>query len=441
MSNPVVDRPVVLTKIRDDFRKRDVAYDAKKNTIGARLDALDARLNVPVPPAKWPAPLPISQQIFAEASWLASYSDDWVRASATLDKLEASLAVADQKLSQQPDGSWGPGFTEWYRKLEPTVDALNLAQETGKIDAPFPLTFMQNLQDGEWLVAYLDSVRTSRIHKTGRNNRDEFGAALTALSQLFFKPKLRQFLNTHDALGFKVSDELATKYKQYLWGIQSPFTGYWGPSYTFWDGTTLEVQDVSYTFHTVHYYDDYDYGDERSVPNLPRIASTTLAIRNYIYPNGWLKSLKTDPKTGKPNPVYVDHNNYDVVALFDDCWPFVDPGVQRRMRGEVQTLIDWCLTQSIDNGEFKRPNDVVPSDAFYYGVRFLQVAGFWDTLTAPWGQMASSTGSPSPKALATLLLTTFKDRGYDDGSISATRVKEILNAVINDLPLPKFQEA
>src|SRR5579864_7120719 len=176
MRNPIVDRPAVLAKIKEDYRKRDLAYDAKKSTISSRWQDLVGRFD--------PAKQPISQQILDEANWLISYSDDWARASAVLDRLEASFAngTGTQTLEQQADGSWGPGCTEWYRKIEPTVDALNEAQQAGGFaQTPSALTYMNPLTNLDWMLSYLDSLRVSHIWKTGRNNRDEFGALLTAL--------------------------------------------------------------------------------------------------------------------------------------------------------------------------------------------------------------------------------------------------------------------
>src|SRR5471030_1034615 len=420
MRNPPVDRPFVMDRIKADYRKRDPAYDAKYNTLAKRAGDLAARVD--------PRTQPISQQMVDESNWVIRYTDDWPRASALLDRLQASLADTNQALSQQADGSWGPGCTEWYRKLEPTVDALNQAQQSGIVGKLSPLSFRKPLEDPTWVVTYLDSLRTSRIGEAGRNNRDEFGAVLTELSQLIFKPELRKFLVDHYAeLDLKISSELEARYTKYLWDLQSPVTGFWGPSYSFPDGP-IEVQDVSFTFHIVHYYDDYDLQDRRSVPRLPLIAATTLAIQKYQYPNGWVT-------TDKP-PRLTDHNNYDVVTLFADCWQAVDAGVQKQMAPQVRRLLDWCFNSSIHDGQFDRPSDMTPADSYYYGVRFLQVAGFWDA-TAPWGQLAGPPGSLQPKPLAENLLQKFNDAFYD-GSESADRVRSILGAVIAGTPLPSL---
>ena len=61
-----------------------------------------------------------------------------------LDSLRKSLNEP-QDHKQQDDGSWGQGCTEWYRKLEPTIDALQL----DSIDPRNlkPLTFMKRLEN------------------------------------------------------------------------------------------------------------------------------------------------------------------------------------------------------------------------------------------------------------------------------------------------------
>ena len=120
---------------------------------------------------------------------------------------------------------------------------------------------------------------------TGRNFRDEQNAVLTALGQLIFKDALRKLLTCRSELTFTVSKELEKAFVDYLWEAQQAETGYWGPSYTF-DGEIVSVPDLSFTFHIVHYYMD---GTTRTVPNLDKIVTTTLAIRDEVYPNGWLE--------------------------------------------------------------------------------------------------------------------------------------------------------
>ena len=131
MANAPIDRGPVLEKINAAFTARDAGYDATWPGYTARLELLNKRMNALIAAH---TSLPISQQISLEAQWLIHYTDDWTRAAATLDRLEASLGGGNQPFVQQPDGSWGAGCTEFYRKLEPTVDFL----QSNEIQKPKP---------------------------------------------------------------------------------------------------------------------------------------------------------------------------------------------------------------------------------------------------------------------------------------------------------------
>lgn len=250
MSNGPIDRKPVLEKINAAFTARDSKYNDRLEDLRGGLEELNSRMDALIATGN---PRPISEQISLEAQWLINYTDDWVRASGTLQRFERSLGETGQKLVQQPDGSWGPGCTEFYRKLEPTVDALQNSVKPGV--AIKPLAFMQQLQDPKYVSDQLERVRVSRIRQTGRNNRDEFGSLITSLTQLFFKKSMKDLLDQHPEAGFKASNESFTGLRDYLWSIQGAETGYWGPSYDF-DGEIIDVQDLSYTFHVVKYYDD-----------------------------------------------------------------------------------------------------------------------------------------------------------------------------------------
>src|SRR5262249_45615408 len=136
----------------------------------------------------------------------------------------------------------------WYRKLEPTVDALQGALPSVGLK---PLRFMQRLADPGRVLDYLYRLQITDIAGTGSNNRDELGAVQSALSQLIFKDQLRELMESQD-LGFSVSNELQAVYADYLDQTQHPRTGYWGPWYRF-DDKLVPVQDLSFTFHIVQY--------------------------------------------------------------------------------------------------------------------------------------------------------------------------------------------
>lgn len=408
-----------MAQVNAAFCARHSDYNDRHDAFRHRLDVLNTRLDALIRARR---SLPASQQTSLEAQWLINYTDDWTRAQATLDRLARSLDGSEQPpLAQQADGSWAPGCTEWYRKLEPTVDALQESDIGGQM--LWPLSFMKKLEDPDFVAGYLDSLRVSRIHETGRNNRDELGAALTALSQLIFKHRLRKVLTAHPELDFSVSPELEARYKAYLWEMQSDVTGYWGPTYDF-GSERIEVQDLSFTFHTVHYYND---GNRTDLPKLDKIVDTTAAIEDFIYPNGW----KPEPplKSG-PAPPYNDHNNYDVVTLFASLWRIISPELRARVRVEIQKLLAWCLTQSLQGDEFVRTPDMSRVDSYYYGVKFLDAVGFWKQAKAFWtdgAPMPLPPDTPSSQDLAACLLAKFS-KEVDDHSEAAETTIEILTA-------------
>jgi hypothetical protein len=411
MAGDPIDRASLLKRIKKDFKRRDVAFDLKRNTARLRLFSLGGRII--------PRVQPISEQMFLEAQWLTNYTDDWPRTTELLDRLEKSLDAKKQLLLQGADGSWGAGYTEWYRKLEPTIDALgrhNLAELR-----LLPLAFMKGLEDWAFVHDYLESLRVSRISKTGRNNRDEFGAVMTALSQLIYKDQFRSLLNDYPELDFKISDVMREGYTDYLRIIQNKDTGFWGPSYRFHgEGEDLDVQDLSFTFHVAHYWDE----DHVAVPRLLRIAKTILVIEEYDFPNGW--------RAGPPNtPLqFNDHNNYDVVTLLARAWNEMGKELQEQVQPKLQMLLEWSLRTSLVGDHFASPDGTMTADSYYFGVRFLQVIGFFKGDAAPWS-LTPVHKAPQPRALARSLLNKFLT-DVDDGSKSADSVKEILKSVLSD---------
>src|SRR5476649_38865 len=121
MPTKPVSKKDILALINKDWKTRDQGYDLKKAALEARLKDLNTKFQEDK--------RPVSFQMSLEAGWLLNYTDDWPRLSAALDRLEASLAETASPLTpaaQCADGSWGPGCTEWYRKLEPTFSMLRL---------------------------------------------------------------------------------------------------------------------------------------------------------------------------------------------------------------------------------------------------------------------------------------------------------------------------
>ncbi|HTR86340.1 MAG TPA: hypothetical protein VMI56_17800 [Reyranella sp.] len=417
MAANTIDLPQVMAKIRTAFEKRNKLYRTTKWSYGGRLEELNARMSKLI--ADTHLKLPVSQQISLEAQWVINYSDDWQRADDTLKRLAASLdkaasSNASETLDQQDDGSWGPGATEFYRKLEPTVDFLQNEDFTGK--SPKPLTFMKWLMKPDEVRTKLEALRVTRIHLDGRNNRDEFGSMITSLTQLFFKKAMRDFFTQHPTTEFSVSDDSVMSLQKYLWKIQGS-TGYWGPTYDFED-EVIDVQDLSYTFHIVKYYND---GEKKKLPKIDDIVATTTEVDSYSYPNG----LKPPP------PDYSDHNNYDLVTMFAQMWDFMDQTARNTAIAEIKNLIEWCLTTSLVGDMFAPSKDMSIVNSFNWGVQFLQVSGYWPPQKPFWADDRSSLPStPNPHELAARLLARFMRPDINDHSPVANKVIKTLQAAI-----------
>jgi hypothetical protein len=398
-------RRSILERIAQAFRQRDPYYDVRWQPLEARRRSLFKTLGDLLDHNH---PMECATQHGYEAKWLINYTDNWALAAQALDELEKSLKDIDQpRIKQVEDGSWGPCCREWYRKLEPTIDALQ--EREAATDPLRPLAFMGFLQDPSKVVGLLEALSVSDIVATGRNVRDEQNALLTALGQVIFKDRLRKLLVCRPELKFTVSPNLEKEFTDYLWATQERNTGYWGPTYKFADGV-VSVPDLSYTFHIVHYYMD---NTNRVVPKLDKIVATTLNIKNEIYPNGWLEKDRS----------FSDHNNYDVVTLFACGWNFASAEQRDAMRREIQALIDWCLTKSLHDDHF---GDKASIDSYYYGVRFLDRVGLWNAAQRFWrtDDIPLPNGCPPAAKIRERLLQGFK--AVDDDSEYCETIKQIL---------------
>ena len=389
----------LATLIHDAFRSFDPSYDASREPLKDRWSALSDQLDELQNAGH---AMFCSEQIRQEAKWLLNYRADWTRTAERLTALQASLAELDQPSpTQAEDGSWAGCTTEFYRKFEPTVDELQApVLDTARLR---PLAFASRLQDPAALRAYLWSVQISDIARTGRNDRDELGAILTGLTQLFYKDELRALLD--DArFGFAIDAQLENALADFLAATQHPRTGYWGPWYRFGDRLFM-VQDLSFTFHQVNYR-------RGNIANWPQLAETTLRIKERLYPNGWRT------KDGG----FSNHNNYDVLQIFFYGWPYLSRNLKERAADEIRLLLRWCLTESVDESGFKGAE---PFEELYFGVRFLDRVGFWDQAKRFWTQETfPQNDDPSPAYLGTVL--TAQLTRLEQSSQRAAEIAKIL---------------
>jgi hypothetical protein len=365
-------------------------------------------------------PMHAAEQVALEARWLIKHTVEWRRADARLRRLDALLKKPDDReLPQAEDGSWGGAFEEGFLKLEPTIDALQ--SNKAKMPGLKPLTFMKVLERPDVVLSYLDRLQTSDIVARKRNHRDEFTAVQSALAQLIFKDEIRSVLRVQ-SLGFEVSPRLEQEFRDFLSESQHPRTGYWGMRYRF-AGRLIVQQDLSATFHNIHYL-------RGSVKRWRNIIDTTLAIKDQIYPGGWKPKEK-----GKEA---LNHHNYDIVTIFSYGWPHMSLKQKRKAAKAISEMLRWCLTKSLEGDHFVDENGV---DGYYFGVRFLDVAGYWDLEPSFWAPLVPPTeGLPEAADVAQRLLDGFLKRKYK--SEMAETIMSILcrairlRATISGLPPP-----
>jgi hypothetical protein len=405
LGNPFIDREDVLAEIRAAFSGRDPQYSDLRKKLKDRLGPLQEKVEALQATGH---AMVCSEQILLEAQWLVNYRDDWSRAAQRIDAAETSIGNIDQPgPTQDDDGSWGRCCEEWYRKLEPTVDAL----QASDLDLSHvkPLTFMKRLEDPQKTLDYLYRLQISDIEATGRNNRDELGAVQSALSQLIFKDELRDLFGETD-LDFAISAELEDVYVDYLRQTQHPRTGYWGPWYRFGDRLVM-VQDLSFTFHVIQYRSG-------NIENWPVVIDTTFAIKDLVYPAGWKPNADTQ---------YSNHNNYDVLTLLFFGWPHMSADQKHQARQEILAMLTWCLTKSVRGDGFQMAGDSAV-DSYYFGVRFLDRAGFWDAAKRFWArkQPVLPPEAPTPVELCQRLQRGFAK--LNDASEEGATVRSLLRA-------------
>lgn len=412
--NPYIGRDELLKVIRKEFAVFSNAVGQDYETLRAELGkAIDEPGKMIAERQRQGKPIACAWQIHLELQWLAKYCTDWSVAAERLAALRQALVDPDHTDAVSPaqvaDGSWGGCIREPYRRLEPTVDALQKLADNIPVK---PLTFMTDmkLDDAKTTLDRLWRLQVTDIRATGRNNRDELGALQTALSQLIFKDNLRSLLEEREKdLRFIVSDELATDYADFLRQTQHPRTGYWGPWYRV-GGQLFQVQDLSFTYHTINYR-------AGNVDHWAKIIETTLAIEGKKYPMGWA------PSNGAARS---HHNNYDVVAIFQYGWPHMNEEQKDRVRTKIAEMLKWCLGDAMAPNGFLPEKDMAVGDTYYYGIRFLDRLGFWDAARRFWSRRPPPLppGINSAGALARRLSIAFE--ALLDESEQSQTVRNIL---------------
>jgi hypothetical protein len=302
-----------------------------------------------------------SHQILWELKALLMTSADFKLIDQRIADLEDSLAHPDDEVTanqQDPqDGSWGRCFAEWYCKLDASTDPLMNFSNRHKSPAIYP-RFLNKINSPEKLSGYLTSVSISDIPRTGVDHLVEFNLSLGNLTRLILRDRPH---------GYPWDPRLRATLRHLLYRLRNPATGWWGERHVR-DGHIVFVDDLSTTFHIVTYL-------HGNVPDMPRVIDTTLAVKDLDFPVGWLLHGQ-----------YWNHNNMDVVAIFQYGWPHASAAQKQAMTAEIEKMLHWCLTDSFQpDGSFK-PNigDGSLEEGEYYATSFLARIGFFDKKNRFW---------------------------------------------------------
>ncbi|MFV1851451.1 MAG: hypothetical protein ACMZ66_12180 [Thalassospira sp.] len=388
--------------ITEQFCAFDQNYVMQQESYAGKLAPLQDRL---IAAQNAGNSMAASDQKMIESKWLLLYTADWNTLDAKLADFSKSLDNPDQSWAEKQvpsDGSWGPCYDQWFLKVDAMIDAVNTLADAGQ--APeYPFLFMEPIATPDKMIAWLEDQKTSKIYADGLDRRDALGAVTATLSQMCFKSEIRDYFQTH-VKGFDLTEDYITAYKNWLDDWQDDQSGYWGGWFETPDQGVLKSNDLSLTFHNI----SYQHG---KVDLWPEIFETTLAIRDDAYPFGW-----------KHNGDFNNHNNYDVTKIFELGWDKVDTDTQNAASKDIGLVLDWCLNKSMtpDGGFIDDPtfyNSV--GAAYYYGVSFLDQAGYFGTTAPFW------TDKPFPDGpeLCCKIQKKMKSEGLDDDEAKAAMEK------------------
>ncbi len=296
-------------------------------------------------------------QVLFELGSLLISSADFKLIDARLHDLEANIGHSSSD-KQDADGMWGACYQEWYLKLYATYDHLEAA--AGDDPAPHALpVFLARVATPEKLAAYLDPLSVPDVRHTGLDHERELNETVATLLQMIIRRKPENYTvdpALHDAL----LDRVLHRYR-------NAETGYWGERYRR-DGREDFPDDLSMTFHVISYL-------KGKVSDMPSVLDTTLAIKDFSYPAGWLWKGQ-----------FWNHNNMDVVALFRYGWTEANAAQKKAMSAEIGRMLTWCLHDSLQpDGSFKvHIADGSIEDAEYYGSSFLARIGYFDPAQRFW---------------------------------------------------------
>jgi hypothetical protein len=343
-------------------------------------------------------------QMLWESKALITQTADFKLLDSRLNDLDSCLVHPERaKNTREQDsvtGSWGICFDEWYCKLSAFCEEVGRDQNK-RHPLKYQPHFLDQINSPEKLTKYLNAISVSDVSKTGVDNLLEFNLSLTDLLRLIMRDRPKEY-QWDPRLKETIHNLIFNQFRNHE-------TGWWGERYIR-DGKVQFVDDLSTTFHIVTYL-------EGKVPDLQRVVSTTLAVKDLNYPVGWL--MKGE---------YWNHNNMDVVALFKVGWNEADENQKKAISVEIQKMLDWCLTNSLQaDGSFK-PNigDGSFEEGVYYGTSFLGRIGFFNKADRFWTNQEFSQSEVIRKRIIDFIQKHLQSGG-SGGSYYESALKDYLN--------------
>jgi hypothetical protein len=200
--------------IEREFKHYDSEYRVQKRKFESRLRVVQEQLH---DAERMGNAMNCSIQIASEAKWLLTQTTQWARLAATIDRLEASLAVTDQEFAltqSSVNGAWGACYREWFLKLDATVDALSDLQTRSEVPR-YPLTFLEQIEGADKLIREVQHLLVSDVATTGMDHRDELNVLTESVAQLLFKPELKAYVAAN-VRGFEITDRMVNQYREFL---------------------------------------------------------------------------------------------------------------------------------------------------------------------------------------------------------------------------------
>lgn len=348
-----------------------------------------------------------SHQILFEAMSLIISSSDFKFIDQRLQDAETSLThpemQAKAETSDPSDGTWGACYVEWYLRVGASYDQLRKSRDPSSKASPLP-RWLDRIATSDKLKHYLISISASDISHTGIDHEREFNDMLAILARMLIRDRT-----------FSVDPELkATLLDLILHWFRNPETGWWGESYSR-NGHIEFVDDLSITFHLVSYL-------EGRVPDMPKVINTALVVKDLDYPVGWLWKGH-----------YWNHNNMDVVTLFQYGWASASDKQRKTMQAEIEKMLHWCLTESLQPDGSFQPNlaDGSLEESMEYGVSFLSRIGFFDTSKRFW----TNQDFPQAEEVRARILAYVK-KHQASGGAGGTQYQGVLDD-LNDIAAKK----